>query len=440
MKMLPERGPGMPQGCPSCLGARGVRRRRRRGCGKRWATRPEGEGCPRFPQPKGLAHIFRLAWGRGGGLFQSVEGVGNGQAEGQRVNPVTAGLPGLGCGLIPNLGLQETIQGREHTIAFLFSFSRPHQGLEEVVVEVQQGIEGIEGLDLSHGVQATVAHIGADMRAVVLLDKAVVVFVIGAAAGKGDLLLLEKGPDEVVEELRAVIAMDFQDGEGDAPPQGFEGVSHDQAAVAQGGVGSDPTAEHIGPAQGKGEETARGAPVVEDGIAFQVARLGDLSGDNALGHRTGDSGFAARGTTGSGQAGGLAAHRAHDAAHGADTDLLQLRFDLWGEGEVPMTGQVAGCGQQYRLQPFGARVIQGLGAALNGFTGRWSVSGAPLALAGLAAQVAPEQPQQAFAVQTGHGFHLGQKDGFLASTGLLIQRLHLVQIFAAFVDVHRFLG
>ena len=104
-----------------------------------------------------------------------------------------------------------------------------------------------------------------------------------------------------------------------------------------------------------------------------------------------------------------------------------------------MMGQVAGCGRQYRLQPFGARVIQGPGAALNGFTGRRGASQASLASAGLAAQVAPEQPQQTFAVQTGHGFHLGQEDGFLASTGLLIQRLHLVQIFAAFVDVHRFL-
>lgn len=80
-----------------------------------------------------------------------------------------------------------------------------HARLEEVGVEPQELIELVEQLDLVGLIVAIIAHGGADDGVVLLLDEAVVVLAIGAAAGKADMFLFAIAAELVVDELPAVV-------------------------------------------------------------------------------------------------------------------------------------------------------------------------------------------------------------------------------------------
>jgi hypothetical protein len=55
-------------------------------------------------------------------------------------------------------------------------------------------------------------------------------------------------------------------------------------------------------------------------------------------------------------------------------------------------------------------------------------------------QTPVHQPDQALAVQFGHGLHLIQKPPLLLPIGLLVPLLHPAQILVSFVNVHFVFG
>jgi len=82
-----------------------------------------------------------------------------------------------------------------------------------------------------------VAEQGPDQATVALLDKAVVLTVIGAGAREGDarILLPPEAQQVSVEELGAIVGVHLQHGEGDTGQATLEGRAHDAVAAAQDG-------------------------------------------------------------------------------------------------------------------------------------------------------------------------------------------------------------
>src|SRR4030067_1250780 len=78
-----------------------------------------------------------------------------------------------------------------------------HDGLEEVVVEPQLVIQAIDGLLLSHRVEAIVTQVGPYQSRVLLFHEAVDVLLVGAATGEVNApgWLLPETDEMVVEEL-----------------------------------------------------------------------------------------------------------------------------------------------------------------------------------------------------------------------------------------------
>ena len=80
-----------------------------------------------------------------------------------------------------------------------------HDRLEEVEIQAQRLIEGIEGGTGRRALVAVVADHLAHGGPVLLLDVGLVVLVVGSTAGEGDLLLLAVALQVVVDELAAVV-------------------------------------------------------------------------------------------------------------------------------------------------------------------------------------------------------------------------------------------
>lgn len=91
-----------------------------------------------------------------------------------------------------------------------------HHGLEEVVVEPHLVVETIEQTGLFDGVQAIIADDSSHQGGILLFHLAIVILVIGATArqdGTADTLA-EETQEVLVQELAAVVRVQFQDGEG----------------------------------------------------------------------------------------------------------------------------------------------------------------------------------------------------------------------------------
>src|ERR1700730_2928775 len=82
-------------------------------------------------------------------------------------------------------------------------------GLEEVHVQAGEAADAGELRIGGPGGEAIIADELPDHRAVLLLDVGVVVLFPGAAVGEGDPLALTPGVERVVDELRAVVAVDL---------------------------------------------------------------------------------------------------------------------------------------------------------------------------------------------------------------------------------------
>ncbi len=96
-----------------------------------------------------------------------------------------------------------------------------HDGLEEVVVAPHVVIELVEKDGLRDGIETVVAEIGPDEGIVFLLDETVVILVPGARARKLQVfdLVAPEADQVVIEELAAVVGVNFDDREGQVGPK-----------------------------------------------------------------------------------------------------------------------------------------------------------------------------------------------------------------------------
>jgi len=81
-----------------------------------------------------------------------------------------------------------------------------HHRLEEVVVHPHLVVELIDGDGLGDGIEPIVAQIGTNQGGVLLFDEAIVVLVVGSAAGELNTLdgVFPEAEQVVIEELAAV--------------------------------------------------------------------------------------------------------------------------------------------------------------------------------------------------------------------------------------------
>lgn len=238
------------------------------------------EGCPRFPQPYAVVHIFGLP-GRGiRQPAQRLQGFLDCLAQAAGVKGFPKALPGLGCFRRQHASGQQPLErGGDGGLLFAVGFAHgAHEGQEKVVIHIQQAIEGVEGSDLSEGVVAAPAHIRADVGVVVFFHEAVVVFVVRAATRVGSLGL-DPGFHGVVEEFGPVVGVDFLDVEGQSVLNGLEGVVDDEVAVTEGRVGADPAGVDIGEAKGVSVLAAGVGAAVLDSVGLEETRQGGVVGD-----------------------------------------------------------------------------------------------------------------------------------------------------------------
>ena len=117
-----------------------------------------------------------------------------------------------------------------------------HNGLKEVVVDPHLVVELTEGQGLGNRVESIIAQVGAYEGGVLLFDEAVIVsfgfaqdrFVIGSAAGEMDArhFLFPESLQVVVEELGAVVRVDFEHGEGDPGEDTVATVLHNAVTAS----------------------------------------------------------------------------------------------------------------------------------------------------------------------------------------------------------------
>ena len=78
-------------------------------------------------------------------------------------------------------------------------------GLEEVGIEAQVGIDALEKQEFFFGLEAVIANEAADNRPVLLLDMGLVVFMVRARASKGDLFGKAVVVEQVVDKFAAIV-------------------------------------------------------------------------------------------------------------------------------------------------------------------------------------------------------------------------------------------
>ena len=154
-----------------------------------------------------------------------------------------------------------------------------HHGLEEVAERPQMRVEVGQQCQLAGTVVAPVADRAAHDGVVLLFDEAVVVFLVGTAPGEGDRLALAVADELEVDELRAIIAVQPEQGEREPAADLLQGGKD----MALGLVGHHrhlgPAGGHIGQGEREGVLAKGRAAVVGHQIDFteagpQVAPVG----------------------------------------------------------------------------------------------------------------------------------------------------------------------
>jgi hypothetical protein len=82
-------------------------------------------------------------------------------------------------------------------------------GHEEVKQRLQAEVDGGQGSEFPRGSHPVVSDVFPNAYIVFLFDETVVVFFVGTAAGKVDMLVMIPFSDGFVDEFGAVIAMIF---------------------------------------------------------------------------------------------------------------------------------------------------------------------------------------------------------------------------------------
>ena len=122
----------------------------------------------------------------------------------------------------------------------------------------------------------------ADDGVVFLFHVAVVVFVIGATAGEGDVFVLAVLSEGFVNELAAVVAVHAQKGKREIGTASLDGLEN----IATGLIFRDfrlcPAGGHIGEGKGEGKDTVGTSAVMTDKIGLAEARPASFQSANVL--------------------------------------------------------------------------------------------------------------------------------------------------------------
>ena len=97
--------------------------------------------------------------------------------------------------------------------------------------------------------QAVIADIFADDGAVFLFDETVVIFMV-MASGEGDATIFIPGLGVVIDKLRAVIAVELQDGQRDGCFDIRESLESPFLGVIKEGAQLNPAGSNVGGGQG----------------------------------------------------------------------------------------------------------------------------------------------------------------------------------------------
>jgi hypothetical protein len=95
--------------------------------------------------------------------------------------------------------------------------------LEEIEVEAQVLVDTLEEQELGLGVEAIITDEATDDRPIFLFDMGLIVFLVRARTGKGDLLKVAVMEEQVVDEFGAVVGVNAEQIEGQARAHDFNG-------------------------------------------------------------------------------------------------------------------------------------------------------------------------------------------------------------------------
>jgi hypothetical protein len=146
--------------------------------------------------------------------------------------------------LLPHLELVDTLHIRVEKV---------HQG-------VKDGIDGGEGGEGGITLETGVPDGFADNIAVFLFDVSIVVFVIMAASGVRDAVVLAPGFQVPIDELSAVVAVDAFEGDGEGGPDIFKGLLGPLTGLVFQGTELRPAQGDIGNGQGEVGPKVRYSP------------------------------------------------------------------------------------------------------------------------------------------------------------------------------------
>jgi len=128
-----------------------------------------------------------------------------------------------------------------------------------------------------------------------------------------------------------------------------------------------------------------------------------------------------------------AVQHASERGHAETCQLLLLGGS---EGEHSPACQMLGRGEEYRLKPLRAGIIERLGGHGDDCPNIRAISVAPFPAAGTTFQLSPQETDETFTVQAGVSLHLVQELTPLPAVSLLIALLHPTQILVSLFYGH----
>ena len=271
------------------------------------------------------------------------------------------------------------------------------------------------------GDEAIIADELADDGAVLLLDVGAVVLLPGATAGKGDAVASAPIVEAVVDELRAVVAVETDEGNRQPLPDVMDRPAHAPLTFAPDGFELDPHRGDVHGAEGAEVEALGTAAAVGDQIDLaeagaRVVPLGE-GADRDLLPEPGP-GARARGAP----ARILRTGRGQQAGERRAAGLAQALLDVRGHGQFAVLNQAVEQLGHEGVQPMGPDPAARLPQDLGGRRDRRAILARPAARAGRAARArgAAQQSDGGLAVDARDRHDLVQELSLLGTRALQV--------------------
>jgi len=230
------------------------------------------------------------------------------------------------------------------------------EGLEEVPVEAQDTVEGVEVREGRAGRVAIVANEAAYDRPVLLLGVGLIVLAPGAAAGEVDVFAAAPGEEEVVEKLPAIIGMELAQGHGQALADEVHAGADALVAFAPDGVAFRPAGGDIDGDQRGQEEAGDSLAAMADEIGLEAARPDALPlAEGADGDLRGEGGMPG---PRDGEAAGMATPiGTQEPIDGGGADAQERGAQRWGDLQDAMAFEGLDQGRQERREAFATEIV-----------------------------------------------------------------------------------